>query len=266
MKKGFTLIELLVVVLIIGILAAVALPQYQKAVMKSRFSSLKPIAKAVKDAQEMYFETYGHYATDSELDDLDIDIPEDVDIDLSETDGHDFVRANHDKLNNSYTMYLAHSENFANNIYCEALSTDDQAKALCAADGGKDTGVENDGYLLYLLSGNSTGGFAPTYIPWTPSFECISEEFSSGGGHRCSGFEYSQPRDYSCVGYGVAGCQDSSFANGANCWAYISGSCNNSSFTNGARCHANAANTCQGTYDETSCCEGGDNCGDSPRC
>ncbi len=158
-NRGFTLIELLVVVLIIGILAAVAVPQYQKAVMKSRFATLKPIAKAVKDAQEIYFETYGHYAGTSELADLDIDIPEGIDVELSETDGYDFVRANHDKLNNSYTMYLAHSENFANNIYCEALSTDDQAKALCVAEGATTDPITNGDYLLYLLSGNSTGGF-----------------------------------------------------------------------------------------------------------
>ena len=71
--RAFTLIELLVVVLIIGILAAIAVPQYQKAVLKTKYHTLMNITKAVKDAQERYFLQNGEYA--EHFSDLDITAP-----------------------------------------------------------------------------------------------------------------------------------------------------------------------------------------------
>jgi prepilin-type N-terminal cleavage/methylation domain-containing protein len=76
-KKGFTLIELLVVVLIIGILSAVALPQYQKAVEKARFTSVVVNVKTWLKAQQVFYLESGRLGDMSEIP-LDLDIPDET--------------------------------------------------------------------------------------------------------------------------------------------------------------------------------------------
>ncbi len=72
-RRGFTLIELLVVVLIIAILTAVAVPQYQKAVERSKATQALVLLKTTYQAAKAYELANGSWPTS--LDQLDVEIP-----------------------------------------------------------------------------------------------------------------------------------------------------------------------------------------------
>jgi prepilin-type N-terminal cleavage/methylation domain-containing protein len=81
-EKGFTLIELLVVITIIGVLAAISFPVYNKVVEKAREMQAKNDAMGLQNAVKAFYTEYGVYP---------FDLTESADTVMKETDG-EFMR------------------------------------------------------------------------------------------------------------------------------------------------------------------------------
>ncbi len=82
-RRGFTLMEVLVVVLIIGVLSAIAVPQYQRAVVKSRIGAIIPLLKSMVAAEEINYMRSGRHIL--HVDTWDIQMPSECQVDTTNT-------------------------------------------------------------------------------------------------------------------------------------------------------------------------------------
>ena len=255
--KGFTLIEVLIVVLIVAILSAIAVPQYQKAVLKSRFSSLFPLGKTLNESNEAYYMEHGNYS--DSLGNLDVTTNDNnVQVTMGNEAQHQYVLLTRNDIRNNLRMYQKHSPNFAGETHCEALQDNTQANWLCK-DSLHGQFVGNKyGYAVYSLSPETVGTLTRTYydtakLTLTDGDTCIATSGVQGctnskisNGSICDGRSGAW---YSCAGVQAT--------DHAICYAATDGCGGNASFSDHSVCVSEKPEGCYwNTFKHYSSCVG----------
>ena len=272
-NKAFTLIELLVVILIIAVLAGIVFAQYQKSVLKSRFSTLVPIAKALNDGQEMFLLSHGKYA--DRLENLDVEIAANASGNTANINGniitlgankrHTYIKVTKENFDNNLIMFQNGSKYFPGEIHCEAKTGKILANWLCkvALNGKEVSGANADrslteGYTDYVINGEENGFFPKD---WVDVSGTSAEKLEISNGDTCTGTEvynciYLNVSDGSCYAQAERACDRSTYSNGSYCEGAEGGACSQFVKFYDSSCLGTGSAACNGGEFYNSSCEG----------
>ena len=261
MKKGFTLIELLVVILIIGVLSAVAISGYKKAVEKSKVADALNTMSAVAKSEHGWYLVNNNYTQD--FSDLDIDL---IDKDGNKAEDESYESKNYVfTLGNNYIKAERNNEEYAlyklyesDNIYCMPQEhyicqqyAWNESRGLCSALEGAWSNIKSKCYSnnKARCEANNENGAS-----WGTS--------SLAGGQVCGFFDKDDINaEEFQICAGTNKCNNSTFTGeGSICYSNYGG-CSNSQFNQGAACQSGMGGCDSNLYTTNSSCYGGsDHC------